>query len=83
MIKDKDYLYHPLSDLGGLEVFKIGEVIRWRSPLDADYSYGTILAIKRSVVIIAGTGYYTGLVIEVNRKYIRKLKRGGGGFGSR
>lgn len=64
-------------------MFKVGEVVKWRSPLDADYSYGTILDIDRNIAVIAGSGYYTGLVTDVHMRYIRKLKRGGRGFGSR
>lgn len=63
------------------EVYEIGELVRWRCPLDADYSYGTILEINKNIARVEGSGYYTGVVTDVHLKYIEKLKRGGGGFG--
>ena len=46
-------------------MYEIGELVRWRCPLDADYSYGYILEITT----------------EIHLRYIEKVKRGGGGFG--
>ena len=63
-------------------MFRVGEAVKWRCPLDAEYSYGTILKIKRRVAIVSGSGYYTGRVSEVHIRYIRKLERGGGGYGA-
>ena len=62
-------------------VFKVGELVRWRCPLDEDYSYGTILEINRSLVTVVGSGYYAGKVTEVHLRNIEKLERGGGGYG--
>lgn len=62
-------------------MYEIGELVRWRCPLDADYSYGYILEIKRSLVVVVGTGYYSGVTTEIHLRYIEKVKRGGGGFG--
>lgn len=64
-------------------MYKIGDLIRWRSPLDADYSYGTLLSIDtRGVATIRCIGYYKGLIVVVHTRYIRGIKRGGGGYGS-
>lgn len=62
-------------------MFEIGELVRWRTPLEADYSYGTILDIKRNLATLEGSGYYKGKITEVNLRYIEKLERGGKGFG--
>lgn len=63
-------------------MFKVGETVRWMCPLDADYSYGRIEEIKRSIATVSGTGYYKGITTEVHLKYIEKLQRGGGVHGS-
>lgn len=63
-------------------MFKAGDKVRWMCPIDEDYSYGTILAIKRSVATVSCTGYYTGTTAEVHLKYIERLQRGGGVLGS-
>ena len=63
-------------------MFKVGDRVRWRAPLDADYSYGTIIAIKRGFATVMETGYYQGVITEVHIKYMEKLKRGGKSFGS-
>lgn len=75
-------LYHPYSDLGGFKVFKVGERVKWMSPLDEDYSYGTIVDLRRSTAIVEGSGYYKGHLSVVRIKDIEKLEKGGGGFGS-
>lgn len=62
-------------------MFKVGEAVRWRCPLDADYSYGYILEIKRSIATVLCTGYYIGCTTEVHLRYIEKVK-GGGTVGS-
>ena len=63
-------------------MFRAGELIKWRNPLDADYSYGTILEIKSSTAIVVGSGYYTGAITEVHLRYIEKAEKGGKGFGN-
>ena len=63
-------------------MFKVGEDVRWRCPLDADYSYGTILEINRSIATVEGSGYYAGKISEVHLRNIEKIERGGGCCGS-
>ena len=62
-------------------MFNIGDLVQWRNPLDADYSYGTILNIEGGMATIMCSGYYAGITTEVPIKYIEKIKRGGKGFG--
>ena len=62
-------------------MFSVGEVVKWRLPLEEDYSYGTILKINRGKAIVRDSGYYTGKIVEVHLKYLEKHKRGGKGFG--
>lgn len=63
-------------------MFTVGERIRWRDPLDADYSYGTILKIHNSYATVIGSGYYIGVVINVKLRHMEKIEKGGKGFGS-
>ena len=59
-------------------MFKVGDSIKWQSPLDMDYSYGTILEINKAVATIRVTkGYHAGNLAEVHLRHIRKLKGGG------
>ena len=30
-------------------MYEIGELVRWRCPLDADYSYGYVAGIRRNL----------------------------------
>lgn len=62
-------------------VYEVGELVKWRAPLDADYSYGYILEIKRNLATVIGTGYYKGVITQIHLRYIEKAKRGGGGCG--
>ena len=65
-------------------MYKVWELIRWRDPLDADYSYGTIQEIRRGSALVLGSGYYTGVVFAIPLRYIEKVIRlGGRGCGSR
>jgi hypothetical protein len=59
---------------------KVGELVRWMLPLDNDYSYGYVEEIKRNLVVVRCTGYYSGLQVEVHMRYIDRQK-GGGIFG--
>ena len=61
---------------------KAGDTVKWRCPMDADYSYGIILDLKKNTALIKGMGYYAGIIVEVNLKNIEKLERGGRSFGS-
>ena len=62
-------------------MYKVGELVRWRYPLDADYSYGYVVGIRRSLVTVVGTGYYKGVTTEVHIRYIEKVEKGGGSCG--
>lgn len=61
---------------------KAGEMVKWRCPLDEDYSYGTILQIKNSIATVKCSGYYAGVIAEVHIKHIERLDKGGGRVGS-
>lgn len=58
-------------------MIKVGARIKWRSPLDADYSYGTVTEIDNGRAIVRGTGYYKGVLMRVHLRYIEKLDTGG------
>lgn len=62
-------------------VYEVGELVKWKSPLDSDYSYGYILEIKRNLATVIGTGYYSGVTTQIHLRYIDKAKKGGGGCG--
>ena len=63
-------------------MYKVGELVRWLNPLDADYSYGTIVSIKGSIATVLGSGYYVGVITDIPLRYIEKPKKGGQGCGS-
>ena len=62
-------------------MFVVGEVVKWRLPLEEDYSYGTILKIYKKRALVIDSGYYAGKITEVQIRYLEKHKRGGKGFG--
>ena len=62
-------------------MFKVGELVKWRRPLDEDYSYGYIVEINRNRATVSGTGYYKGVITIVHLKEVEKVKNGGKGFG--
>ena len=37
-------------------MFKVGDAIKWMCPLDNDYTYGEIIALRKSVATVKGTG---------------------------
>lgn len=61
---------------------RVGDYVRWCNPLDADYSYGTLLKIKKSIATVKCSGYYSGIIVEVHMRYIERVTRGGKGFGN-
>ena len=63
-------------------MFKVGDAIKWMCPLDNDYTYGEITALRKSVATVKGTGLYSGITAEVHLRYIEKAVRGGGSVGS-
>lgn len=62
-------------------VFKVGDLVRWREPIDEDYSYGTIVDIQGKTAIVREAGYYAGNTKMLNSRFIEKVKRGGKGYG--
>lgn len=87
MIKEiKDYKgtipYNPYSFIWeGDYVFEVGERVRWRSSLDADYSYGTIIYIGKKWATVRGCGYYDRHEELVHLRHIEKIDSGGKHFG--
>lgn len=67
----------------GGTMFKLGEIIKWRTPIEPICSYGEILNIERGVATVREIGgYYHGRVTGVYLRYIRKLNnKGGSRFG--
>lgn len=59
-------------------MYKVGELIKWRSVRDEDYSYGYIKSMGRNVATVIGTGYYDGVEMLVSIRRMRKLKKGEG-----
>ena len=59
-------------------MFKVGDAIKWMCPLDNDYTYGEIIALRKSVATVEGTGLYSGITAEVHLRYIETLMTGGG-----
>ena len=62
-------------------MFTIGEKIRYLEPLDHDYTYGVITAIKPGrAEVMNESGYHKGKIVEVAYSSIehrgRKRKRG-------
>ena len=53
-------------------MFKVGDAIKWMCPLDNDYTYGEITALRKSVATVKGTGLYSGITAEVHLRYIEK-----------
>ena len=65
-------------------MIEVGDAVKWLCPLDADYSYGKVLDIKRSVATaVICKGYHRGVITEVHTRYMEKLRRGGGDYGGR
>lgn len=49
-------------------MFKVGDAIKWMCPLDNDYTYGEITALRKSVDTVKGTGLYSGGTPKIHRK---------------
>lgn len=50
-------------------MFKVGDAIKWMCPLDNDYTYGEIIALRKSVATVKGTGLYSGITAVLQRYY--------------
>lgn len=57
-------------------MYKEKEIIRYREPLDADYTYAEITELKkgRAEVKIVGL-YHTGLIVEIPYRYIEHIQK--------
>lgn len=66
---------------GGIQVFKVGEMVRWRKPTEPMYSYGEIVGFENRRALIKCIDYYDGLIVEVHIRQLRKLLKGGKGGG--
>lgn len=62
-------------------MINVGDWVKWCEPLDADYSYGAVLEIKRGFATVVGSGYHAGRVASVHLSYMEKVKRGGSDYG--
>ena len=58
-------------------MYEVGELVKWRCPLDADYSYGYIVEIKRNLATVIGTGYYSGVTTEARTHKLLPHKHSG------
>ena len=56
-------------------MFKVGDAIKWMCPLDNDYTYGEITALRKSVATVKGTGLYSGITAEVGSDCKKCSKR--------
>lgn len=54
-------------------MFKVGDAIKWMCPLDNDYTYGEITALRKSVATVKGTGLYSGITSGGTPKIHRKV----------
>lgn len=58
-------------------MFKVGEKVRYRRALDADYTYGTIVELIDNIALIELIGHNRGVVTDVRIKYIERIKKAG------
>ena len=63
-------------------MFSIGELVKWRCPQEPMFSYGIIIDFREKWVVIKCKDYYDGMIVEVHKRYVKKVKRGGKAFGS-
>lgn len=54
-------------------MFKEGELIKYMMPLDADYSYGTILEMKKGRAVVLSKSYPHGTITEVPFRYMEHI----------
>ena len=54
-------------------MLKVGDLVKWMSPLDHDYLYGKIVSIHNCIAIIKGVGLYECVTAEVHVKYVKKI----------
>lgn len=58
-------------------MFKVGERIKWRRALDADYSYGAIQELDNGIALVKCEGYYSGFITVVPIRYLEKPEKRG------
>lgn len=56
-------------------MFKVGEFVKYRMPLDADYSYAVILDLKKRKAVVVLKTYPQELVVEVPYKYMEHTEK--------
>lgn len=59
----------------------VGELVKWRYPQEPMYSYGVVKGFRDMFVVVECRDYYAGLIVEVHKKCIRKVKGGGKAVG--
>lgn len=57
-------------------MLRAGDLVKWIEPIEAEYSYGTVVAVNGNYVKIKGQGYYHGTYFEVFIGHIRKVHGG-------
>lgn len=63
-------------------MLKVGDTVKWMSPLDHDYYYGKIISVGGRFAIIKGIGLYEHTTARVRCRYIKRIAGGrncGGG----
>lgn len=57
-------------------MFEVGESIRYLEPLDHDYTYATVVAIKPGRAEVRNeSGFHKGRIVEVAYSSMEHLKR--------
>ena len=59
----------------------IGELVKWRHPQEPMFSFGIVIGYRDKFIVIECKDYYAGMIVEVPKRYIRKIERGGRAFG--
>ena len=57
-------------------MFKEGDFMKSMMPLDADYSYGVILELKKGRATVLLKSYPQGLVTEVPYRMMEHIRKG-------
>lgn len=55
-------------------MYKVGELIKYMMPLDADYSYAEIVELKKGRAVVQRKSYPQGLITEVPYKFMGRIK---------
>lgn len=54
----------------------VGEIVKWRYPQEPMYSYGEVVGYRDKFIVVECRDYYTGMIVEVHKRYIKKVKKG-------